>query len=59
MLPIHEFSTGKLVMSRWKNLKWNYREFRVNYDCLSSEYLVGKYFLTKLLLLQSPNMMAH
>ena len=38
-------------MSRWKNLKWNYREFEVHYDCLASEYLVGRYFLTRLLLL--------
>ena len=51
MLPIHEFSQGKLVMSRWKNLKWNYREFEVKYECLASEYLVGRYFLAKLLLL--------
>lgn len=51
LLPIHEFSQGKLVTSSWKNLKWNYREFEVEYDCLASEYLVGRYFLTRLLIL--------
>ena len=51
MLPIHEFSAGKHVVSHWKNLKWNYREFQVAYDCLASEYLVGQYFLNRLLLL--------
>lgn len=50
MLPIHEFNQGKQVTSRWKNLKWNYREFEVQYDCLASDYLVGRYFLTRLLL---------
>lgn len=49
LLPIHEFSSGKLVMSRWRNIKWNYKEFEVEYDCLASEYLVGNYFLARLL----------
>ena len=48
-LPIHEFNQGKQVTSCWKNLKWNYREFEVQYDCLASDYLVGRYFLTRLL----------
>jgi len=51
LLPVHEFSAGKRVVSRWKNLKWNYREFRVTYDCLAQEYLVGNYFLARLLVL--------
>ena len=34
MLPIHEYTPGKMVTSRWKNLKWNYREFSVTYECL-------------------------
>lgn len=51
MLPVHEFSSGKHVVSHWKNLKWNYREFMIIYDCLATEYLVGKYFLNRLLLL--------
>ena len=48
---MQEFSEGKLVISQWKNLQWNYREFRVVYECLESEFLVGRYFLNRLLLL--------
>lgn len=49
VLPNHEFNRDKKVISRWKNLKWNYMEFQVNYGCLSSKYLVWRYYLTKLL----------
>ena len=30
-------------------MKWNYTEFEVNYECLVDYYLVGGYYLTKLL----------
>ena len=38
-----------MVTSRQKNLKWNFGEFEVNYDCLKQKYLVGSYFIAKLL----------
>ena len=49
VLPNHEFTRGKMVTSRQKNLKWNFGEFEVNYECLKARYLVGNYFLSKLL----------
>jgi hypothetical protein len=50
VLPNHEFNRDKKVISRCKNLKWNYMEFGVRYLCLNSKYLVWKYYLTKLLI---------
>lgn len=32
-----------------KPVKWNYSEFGVHYECLDDYYLVGSYYLTKLL----------
>ena len=49
VLPNHEFNRVKRVISRSVNLKWNYMEFCVKYNCLNSKYLVWKYYLTKLL----------
>ena len=49
MLPNHEFNIEKKVISKCKNLKWNYEEFEVDYQCLKPKYLVWKYYLTKLL----------
>ena len=41
-----------MVTSRQKNLKWNYAEYEVSYQCLKPQYQVGAYFLTKLLNLE-------
>ena len=50
VLPNHEFNRNKKVISRCVNLKWNFMEFGVKYECLKHKYLVGKYYLTKLLI---------
>lgn len=52
VLPNHEFTRGKMVTSRQKNLKWNFAEYEVGYQCLKPQYQVGAYFLTKLLNLE-------
>jgi hypothetical protein len=45
VLPSHEFGPDKKVYSRQINIKWNFNEFEVEYDCLRSGFLVGGYFL--------------
>lgn len=49
VLPNHEFNRAKKVISRCINLKWNYMEFAVKFECLNNKYLVWRYYLTKLL----------
>ena len=49
VLPNHEFNRAKKVISRCKNLKWNFMEFSVKYNCLNTQFLVWKYYLNKLL----------
>jgi hypothetical protein len=55
ILPNHEFDRFHRVSSKQKNLKWNYAEFEIHYECLNSKFKVGKYFLSKLLNLDSLN----
>jgi hypothetical protein len=49
ILSCHEIGPDKRVFSNQINIKWNFNEFEVDYDCLKQGYLVGGYFLTKLL----------
>jgi len=49
ILSCHEIGSDKLVFSNQINIKWNFNEFEVDYECLKPGYLVGGYFLTKLL----------
>jgi len=49
LLPCHEFNKDRIVITRCRNLKWNYLEFQVSYECLKKQYLVWKYYLAKLL----------
>lgn len=53
VLPNHEFDRFQRVSSKQKNLKWNYAEYEIHYDCLKLQFKVGKYFLAKLLNLES------
>ena len=49
VLPNHEFNREKRVISRSTNLKWNFMEFQIKYQCLKQQCLVWKYYLNKLL----------
>jgi hypothetical protein len=55
VLPCHEFGPERRIISNSVNIKWNHSEFIADYDCLKTYYLVGGYFLTKLLNLSDLN----
>lgn len=49
MLPNHEYNREKKIVSRAINIRWNYKEFKVEYKSLQGLQQVGKYYLVKLL----------
>jgi hypothetical protein len=48
-LPNHEYNRERKVVTRYQNLKWNSIEFQVKYESLKDKYLVGDYYLSKLI----------
>ena len=38
VLPNHEFNRDRKVISRSINLKWNFMEFGVKYQCLNDKH---------------------
>ena len=47
--PSHEFAPDHSIISKVKNLRWNFEEFRVNYSVDKVKFRVWKYYLAKLL----------
>lgn len=48
-LPNHEFNKERRVVTRYQNLKWNSLEFHVKYESLKDKYLIGDFYLAKLI----------